>query len=81
MRLGISRSLKEEPMNPECKPIRKKGDRNVFCPYYRDCLDFVIEKTWQDWDCRDCRHHSNWGAAPEISLSINHSIAYYEIMT
>jgi hypothetical protein len=67
-------------MNPECKPIQKKGDRNVFCPFYGDCLDFVIEKAWETWDCRDCCHYSNLGAAPELSRNINHAIAFYEIM-
>ena len=70
----------EKSMNPECNPIRKKGERNVFCPYYNDCLDFVINHAWEGWDCRECRHRSNWAAAPEISLTVNPVVEYYEII-
>jgi hypothetical protein len=30
--------------------------RNVFCPYYGDCLDAAIENGLQAFSCIECRH-------------------------
>ena len=66
-------------MNEKCKPIHKRGKRNVFCPYYGDCLDYVIEKSWEGWDCSDCQHKMTEEARKDISLRSNDSIAYYDL--
>jgi len=66
-------------MNPKCNPVRRKGNRNVFCPYYGDCLDSAIEKSWAYWDCADCQHSLTQGAGVEAQLTVGHSIAYYDL--
>ena len=66
-------------MNPRCNPIHRKGNRNVFCRYYGDCLDYIIEKSWRGWDCSGCRHRSNEGAKPEIRLKATETIYYHGI--
>jgi hypothetical protein len=38
------------------KPIRKKGEKNVFCPYYKDCLNHAAKLHWENWDCSECPH-------------------------
>ena len=43
-------------MKQERNRIHKKGDRNVFCPYYGDWLDYLIKQSWKGWDCCGCRH-------------------------
>lgn len=35
-------------------PICEKGRRNVFCPYYRDCLNLASKQNWHYWSCRKC---------------------------
>jgi hypothetical protein len=35
-------------------PVFKKGDRNLFCPHYCECLDYAILKSWEYWACFDC---------------------------
>lgn len=31
--------------------------RSLFCPYYRECLNFAVAKGWQGWSCSKCEHH------------------------
>jgi hypothetical protein len=59
-------------------PIPDKGSRNVFCPYYSDCLDEVIKMGWMYWHCHLCGERFNQAARPELALTVNHAVAYYE---
>jgi hypothetical protein len=68
-----------QTMNPKCNPVHKKGNRNVLCPYYIDCLDYAIEKSWAYWGCADCQHRLTQGAGAEIQLTVGDSIAYYDL--
>lgn len=43
-------------MRPTPNPIHKSGTRNVFCPYYDECLDHAIEHRWKYWKCSECPH-------------------------
>ena len=43
-------------MDQNRNPICKSGSRNVFCPYYGDCLDHAAKLYWQHWDCSECPH-------------------------
>lgn len=63
-------------MSLKCKPVCKKGDRNVFCRYYGDCLNYVIKKSWEYWDCGRCLHRLNQEGKPEIQLTVSESIEY-----
>ncbi len=62
-----------------CNPTPKKGSRNVYCPYYSDCLDKVIQQSWAVWHCHRCEERSNQGARPEMLLNVGYSVAYYEL--
>ena len=53
----------------------------MFCRFYSKCLDVVIRKGWMHWNCAECEHRFNKEAAPEFPLSVNYSIAYYEVST
>jgi hypothetical protein len=66
-------------MNPKCSPVHKRGNRNVLCPYYADCLDYAIERAWAYWRCADCQHRLTRGAAAETQLLAGDSIAYYDL--
>jgi hypothetical protein len=43
-------------MDQNPNPIRKNGDRNIFCPYYGDCLTHAAKLHWENWDCSKCSH-------------------------
>jgi len=60
-------------------PVPEQGSRNVFCPYYSDCLDRVIKAGWMAWHCRLCGQRFNQAARPELVLSTDHSVEYYEL--
>lgn len=38
-------------------PVNFEGEKNVFCPFYRECLYYADEKSWEVFSCgRDCPH-------------------------
>jgi len=63
-------------MNIERNPVQRRGNRNVFCPLYRECLDDAIKGSWQDWDCDDCPHKLNHKNEPDPLLAVARSIEY-----
>jgi hypothetical protein len=66
-------------METRTNPTQKRGKRNIFCPFYSDCLNTVIRKRWSHWNCMKCEERTNRQAEPEIPLNVNYSIAYYEL--
>ena len=66
-------------MKPRYNPVSKKGDRNVFCPHYGDCLDYAIEKAWENWGCCDCQERLNQAARPEFRFTVNDSIDCFDL--
>ncbi len=63
-------------MNTERNPVRRQGNRNVFCSLYKECLDDAIKGSWQDWDCEDCPHKLNHKNEPDPLLAVRPSIEY-----
>ena len=43
-------------MNNNENPVHTKGDKNVFCPYYGNCLDYAVQLHWEYWTCLYCQH-------------------------
>jgi hypothetical protein len=41
-------------MVPKGNPIPAKGERNIFCPYYDNCLDYAVQDWWNSWNCSQC---------------------------
>jgi len=41
-------------MKLQPRPVEKKGTRNVYCPFYRKCLDVAVKEKWSSWDCLTC---------------------------
>jgi hypothetical protein len=35
-------------------PICNRGERNIYCPLYSDCLDHAVNQFWQYWSCSKC---------------------------
>jgi Zn-finger protein len=51
-------------------PLHRKGERNVFCPFYRACLDEAVSKTWAYWDCSECEYRSTHDPKTDILSSM-----------
>ncbi len=43
-------------MEKNQNPVNSKGKKNVFCPYYRNCLDHAAKNYWEFWSCFECSH-------------------------
>jgi hypothetical protein len=63
-------------VNTERNPLWRKGNRNTACPYYSECLDDAIKRSWEGWDCCDCKHKLNYENRPWILLTVADSIEY-----
>ena len=66
-------------MNTTCNPLRRTGERNVFCLFYSRCLNHAVKESWEFWTCRDCRNKLNQGARPEMRLMAADSIEHYDL--
>ena len=66
-------------MKPGLNPVHQKGDRNVYCPYYGDCLDYAIEVAWQYWNCGDCIERTNHAARPDFRFRSGDTIDYFDV--
>ncbi len=66
-------------MDKTCNPLPRNGERSVFCSYYNGCLDHAVKRSWRYWDCGDCRHKLDQGSMPEIKLTAEGSIGYYDL--
>jgi hypothetical protein len=78
---GCARPQRRGLMKIRTNPTPRRGKRNIFCPFYSDCLSEVIRKQWSRWNCAKCEQQTNREAEPEIPLNINYSVAYYEVNT
>jgi hypothetical protein len=41
-------------MVPEANPVPTKGERNIYCPFYNNCLDYAVRYSWETWNCSQC---------------------------
>ena len=62
-------------------PVHTKGNRNVFCPFYKDCLNHAAKHYWGYWACLECRHKQKYNLVTEVLLSQRDDYPYYSIST
>ena len=39
-------------------PVHKLGEKNIYCPHYRTCLDHAVKNSWDSWICDNCDYKS-----------------------
>ena len=66
-------------MEKDKNPVHNKGYRNVFCPYYRNCLDHASKHYWECWTCLDCRHKQEQKSPGDVMLSPKGADPYYSV--
>jgi hypothetical protein len=74
MKAKRSSKIREGEFNPGLKG----GKRNIFCPHYSECLDFVVREQWISWGCKDCSHRFNESGRAELQNALEHLVPYYE---
>lgn len=62
-------------------PISKKGERNALCPFYGECLNEAIAKSWKYWHCHECPHRASRDPSIDVLSTIEGAISYYELPT
>ncbi|MFZ7112550.1 MAG: hypothetical protein ACOWYE_12775 [Desulfatiglandales bacterium] len=68
-------------MEEKRHPVYKRGERNALCPFYGDCLNEAIARSWKYWHCRECQHRTTRDPRIDILSTIEGSISYYELPT
>ncbi len=60
-------------------PVAKKGERNLFCPNYCQCLDFAIMKAWDCWACTDCKLRANAQYYDDFPATNSETVLYHSL--
>jgi len=60
-------------------PIHAEGYKNVFCPYYGDCLDHAVKYYWEYWACLECHHKNEQIPVTVVMLSPGSDYPYYPL--
>ena len=60
-------------------PVHSRGDRNVFCPHYNQCLDHAVKFGWEYWACLDCGHKQEQKLIAGVLLSPRSSDPYHSV--
>ncbi len=66
-------------MIKDSNPSPIKGERNLFCPHYRNCLDHASKNYWEYWSCQDCVHRLETESVTETLVLPQHPDIYYSM--
>ncbi|MDY7034387.1 MAG: hypothetical protein SVY10_21115 [Thermodesulfobacteriota bacterium] len=66
-------------MNEKANPIPRLGERNLYCPYYDDCLDHAVKHRWQSWNCFQCSNKSMQQTITVYECRVDNSDLYYNV--
>lgn len=59
-------------------PVYTNGERNIFCPHYRECLDHAAKRRWKSWACSECIHLTTEGPL-DIIFTTGGQTPYYRV--
>jgi len=79
VREALFNQIRSQTMDNNQNPVHTKGDRNVFCPYYRNCLDYAVELQWEYWACLDCQHTQKEMLVTDVLLLPVDTDPYYSL--
>ncbi|MBW2109239.1 MAG: hypothetical protein JRI36_11330 [Deltaproteobacteria bacterium] len=65
-------------MSAQPSPIRRRGERNLYCPNYGHCLDMAVEKKWRSFSCSECGLKGVQEDIPAVR-TVNDSNIVYEL--
>jgi len=67
-------------MDLKAKPIPKRGERNIYCPFYSDCLDHAVKQFWRHWSCSQCPHKLIKQSITECEYDVNDTDQHYDLL-
>lgn len=67
-------------MVPKGNPIPAKGERNIYCPYYNNCLDYAVQDWWDSWNCSQCPYRLIKQSIRERDYDIGEAELDYDLM-
>ena len=56
-------------MEPIINPNNSQGEKNIFCPHYRFCLDYAAHHRWESFDCSNCEYKELTEDVPMLMCS------------
>jgi hypothetical protein len=65
-------------MSVKPSPVCRKGDRNLYCPNYGECLDHAVDHKWRTWNCSECAFKEIQEPIPAVR-TVNDSNICYEL--
>ncbi len=66
-------------MEPNTNPLHQDGQRNLFCPYYRGCLDQAVSLRWHCWSCTECPHRMESELLTDGILTCSDATPFYTL--
>jgi hypothetical protein len=66
-------------MAANTNPLNQEGPRNLFCPYYRKCLDQAVRLRWPSWSCTECRHQLESEIVSDGILTCSDACPFYTL--
>jgi hypothetical protein len=70
---------KDATVKKNLNPVHRRGERNYFCPFYCDCLNYAIDKSWDYWVCFDCQHKTSKEINEDIPFTTDVSMPFYDL--
>ena len=65
-------------MESNPNPVCKRGERNLFCLHYGDCMDHAVMNKWRRWSCGECAYRCVQEERNMVP-TVNDSNIYYEL--
>ena len=66
-------------MDANANPIPESGERNVYCPFYSNCLDLAVRYGWESWGCAECPHKLTRSSHTEYEYECNHTDTHFDL--
>lgn len=67
-------------MDRDRMPSPRRGERNIFCPCYNECLDYAVKRAWVQWTCLQCGQRFEREPLEEGSFSSQDQVCYYDVL-
>jgi hypothetical protein len=60
-------------------PIPKRGNRNLCCSHYRECLNQAVSLQWDSFACIECYLELTPGIKPERFMTSGDTTPYFTL--
>ena len=60
-------------------PIPKRGNRNLYCSYYTECLNQAVSLQWDSFACVECHLEFTPGIESKRSMASGDTTPYFTL--